>query len=83
MTRAIEITFPESSGLRRVRNFAMELGQHLGGEKILPLDQADHAITIVIASTIQTSRRSLQLIDRVLEKHCMIAEATIRIFVSH
>ena len=80
MARAIEITFPKSSGLHRVRNFAEELSLSLGDLGVLPMDQADAATTIVVVSNIPTRRlgRCKHLIERLLKKHLMTAEATIR-----
>jgi hypothetical protein len=80
MARAIEITFPESSGLNRVRNFAEELSLSLGDLGVLPMAQADAATTVVVVSNIHKRRlgRCRQLIERLLEAHLLTAEATIR-----
>jgi hypothetical protein len=79
MARTIEITFPESSGLHRVRNFAEELSLTLGELGVLPMDQADAAITKVVVSKIHKRDvgRCRQLIQRLLEKHLMESEAAI------
>jgi len=80
VARAIEITFPERSGLHRVRNVAEELSLSLGDLGVLPMDQADAATTIVVISEIPARRmsRCRQLIERLLKKHLMTAEATVR-----
>ncbi len=79
MAMAIEITFPESLGLHRVRNFAEELSSALGDLGNLPMEQADSAITRVIVSDIPKREfgRCRQLIERILAKHLMSEEATI------
>jgi hypothetical protein len=80
MARTVEITFPESSGMHRVRNFAEELSLALGELGELPMDQADAATTKVVVRNV--ARRDLgrckQLIERLLKKHLMITEATVR-----
>ncbi len=81
MARAIEITFPNSSGIHRVRNFAEELSLSLGDLGVLPMEHADAATTVVVISKIHTRRlgRCKQLIERLLEKHLMTAEATLKV----
>ena len=78
--RTIEITFPESSGLHRVRNFAEELSMSLGELGSLPMEQADHAKHQLRISNIPKRKlgRCRQLIERLLVKHLMELEAVIR-----
>jgi len=80
LAKAIEITFPKSSGLDRVRNFAEELSLSLGDLGSLPMAQADTATTMVVVSHIPKRKfgRCRQLIGRMLVKHLMSEEATIR-----
>jgi transcription initiation factor TFIIIB Brf1 subunit/transcription initiation factor TFIIB len=80
VARTLEIKFPETSGIDRVRNFAEELSLSLGELGKLPMDQADAATTQVTISDIPKRQlgRCKQLIDRMLKKHCMMEEATIR-----
>ena len=80
MARTIEITFPESSGLHRVRNFAEELSMSLGELGSLPMEQADHATDQLTISSIPQRKlgRCRQLIERLLVKHLMEQEASIR-----
>lgn len=80
MARAIEITFPTSSGLDRVRNLAEELSLALGDLGSLPMEQADTATTTVIISDIPKRQlgRCRQLIEWMLAKHLMSEEATMR-----
>ena len=82
MAGAIEVSFPESSGLERVRHFAEELGLRLGQGGALPLHEADAEIAVVVVSAVHTRRlgRSKKLIQGLLEKHGMVAEAIIRTF---
>ena len=87
MARAIEITFPDTSGVHRVRNFAEELSLALGelgdlGE--LPMAEADRATTRVVVANIPKRKlgRCRQLIDRLLTKHRMADEATLRLLPS-
>jgi hypothetical protein len=81
MAKAIQIAFPESSGIHRVRNFAEELSSTLGDLGDLPMEQADAATTKIIVSRIHA--RDLgscrQFVIRLLERHLMAAEATISI----
>jgi hypothetical protein len=81
MARAIEITFPESAGLDRVRNFAEELSLALGDLGNLPMEQADAATTTVVVSHIPKRKlgRCRQLIERLLIKHLMSKEAVIKV----
>jgi len=80
VARTLEITFPESSGRHRVRNFAEELSLSLGDLGKLPMEQADAATTQVVISDIPKRQlgRCRQLIDRMLKKHFILEEATIR-----
>jgi len=80
VARTLEITFPESSGRHRVRNFAEELSLSLGDLGKLPMEQADATTTQVVISDIPKRQlgRCRQLIDRMLKKHFMVEEATIR-----
>jgi hypothetical protein len=80
MTRTLEITFPQASGIDRVRNFAEELSLSLGDLGKLPMEQADAATTKVTVSEIHNRQlgRCRQLIDRMLKKHFMAEEATVR-----
>jgi hypothetical protein len=77
MARTIEITFPESSGFDRVRNFAEELSLALGELGELPMEQADTATTKVVVSRIHKRDlgRCRQLVVYLLEKHLMRSEA--------
>ena len=77
MARAIEVAFPESSGLDRVRNFAEELSLALGELGNLPMAQADTATRIVLVSHIPKRKlgRCRQLIERLVIKHPMLNEA--------
>jgi hypothetical protein len=80
MARSFEICFPESSGLDRVRNFAEELSLALGDLGNLPMDDADAATTLIVVSRIpkRSLGRCRQLVDRLLKKHFMTDEATIK-----
>jgi hypothetical protein len=80
IARTIEITFPESSGLHRVRNFAEELSLTLGNLGDLPMDQADAATTKIVVSKIgkRDVGRCKQLVEGLQKKHLMDSEATIR-----
>lgn len=80
MARTIEIAFPETSGIHRVRNFAEELSRSLGDLGNLPMEQADAATTRVTISEVHSRQlgRCRQLIDSMLKKHYMIEEATVR-----
>ena len=79
MARQIKISFPESSGLHRVRNFAEELSLALGDLGQLPMDEADAATTNVTVTNIATRDvgRCNQLIMRLLKKHLMTDEAVV------
>ena len=80
MARTIEIIFVESAGVHRVRNFAEELSLTLGDLGELPMQQADAAINLVVVSKIakRDLGRCRQLVVRLLEKHMMSAEASLR-----
>jgi hypothetical protein len=80
MSRTIEITFVETAGVHRVRNFAEELSLNLGDLGDLPMEQADTAINKVVVSKIakRDLGRCKQLVVRLLAKHMMMAEATLR-----
>jgi hypothetical protein len=80
VARTLKITFPETSGAHRVRNFAEELSLSLGDLGKMPMEQADAATTQVSISDIpkQQLGRCRQLIDRMLKEHFMVEEATIR-----
>ncbi|MGA7808255.1 hypothetical protein [Bradyrhizobium sp.] len=80
MARTIEITFVETAGLRRIRNFAEELSLKLGDLGQLPMEQADAAINTVVVSkiAIRNLGRCRQFIGRLLAKHKMTTEATLR-----
>ena len=79
MARTIEITFPDSSSVHRVRNFTEELSLTLGSLGDLPMDQADAATTKIIVSTIDKRDvgRCKQLVEALLKKHLMDSEATV------
>jgi hypothetical protein len=79
MARTIEITFVESAGVHRVRNFAEELSLTLEGLGELPMVQADAAINKVVVAKIakRDLGRCRQLVTRLLEKHLMIDEAAL------
>ena len=78
MARTIEITFVDTAGLDRVRNFAEELSLNLGDLGELPMEQADAAIDRVTVAKIpkRDLRRCSQLIVQLLAKHMMTAGAT-------
>lgn len=80
MARSLEIHFAESSGLHRVRNFAEKLSLALGDLGQLPMEAADAATTLVVVYNIPKRNlgRCRQLVERLLEKHLMINEATVR-----
>jgi hypothetical protein len=80
MARTIEITFVDSAGLHRIRNFAEELSLKLGDLGELPMEQADAAINNVMVSKIakRDLGRCRQLVVQLLAKHMMAAEATLR-----
>jgi hypothetical protein len=81
MPKALEIIFPTSSGLHRVRNLAEELSLSLGNLGVLPMAEADRATTKIVVSNIHARRlgRCKQLVARLLKEHLMTAEATITI----
>jgi len=78
MARTIEITFVDTAGLHRVRNFAEELSLELGDLGELPMEQADTAINMVVVSKIakRDLGRCRQFVVQLLAKHMMTAEAT-------
>jgi hypothetical protein len=80
MAGTIEITFVDTAGLHRVRNFAEELSLKLGDLGELPMEQADRAVDVVVVSKIakRDLGRCRQLVVQLLAKHSMIAEATLR-----
>ena len=80
MSRTIEITFVDTAGLHRVRNFAEELSLTIGTLGELPMEEADTAINVVVVSKIANRNlgRCRQLVARLLAKHLMTAEATLR-----
>jgi hypothetical protein len=79
MARMIEITFVDTAGLHRVRNFAEELSLKLGDLGELPMEQADAAIDMVAVSKIpkRDLGRCKQLVVKLFAKHMMTAEATL------
>lgn len=79
MARSLEIAFPDSSGVHRVRNFAEELSLSLGALGELPMEQADAATNRLVISKIakRDVGRCKQLVARLLEKHFMINEAVV------
>jgi hypothetical protein len=80
MAKTIEITFPESAGIERVRNFAEELSLALAGLGELPMEQADAATTKIVV--VNVAKRNIgscrDLIGRLLKRHHLATEATIR-----
>jgi hypothetical protein len=80
VARTLKVTFPETSGTHRVRNFGEELSLSLGDLGKMPMEQADAATAQVSISDIPKRQlgRCRQLIDRMLKKHFMVEEATIR-----
>lgn len=81
MAKALEIIFPASAGLHRVRNFAERLSLSLGDLGALPMAEADQATTRIVVSNIHTRRlgQCKQLMAHLLNEHLMTAEATIRV----
>jgi hypothetical protein len=79
MARTLEITFVETAGPHRVRNFAEELSLSLGELGELPMDQADAATTKVVVTNIakRDLGRCKQLVTRLLGHHRMQNEATL------
>jgi hypothetical protein len=80
MAQTIEITFVDTAGLHRVRNFAEELSLKLGDLGELPMEQADAATNMVVVSKIakRDLGRRRQLVVQLLTKHMMTAESTLR-----
>jgi hypothetical protein len=80
MAKTIEISFPPSSGIHRVRNFAEELSLSLGDLGELPMEQADAAATKVVVSKIhgRDLARCRRLVAQLLEKHLLAGEASVR-----
>jgi hypothetical protein len=79
MGKSIKISFPEHSGMDRVRNFAEELSLSLSDLGRLPMEEADTATSRVIVSNIHTRDfgRCTKLVRSLLEKHLMTDEAVI------
>jgi hypothetical protein len=79
MAKTIEINFPASSGVHRVRNFAEELSLALGDLGELPMEQADAATTKVVVSKIhgRDFTRCRELVVRLLEQHLLGGEAIV------
>lgn len=80
MPREIGISFADSAGVHRVRNFAEELSQRLTSDgKLgrLSMDDADAAVAQVRVTHVSGSKltRSLLLVDELLRSHRLSEEA--------
>ena len=80
MAQTIEITFVDTAGLHRIRNFAEELSLKLGNLGELPMEQADTAINVIVVSKIakRDLGRCRQFVVQLLAKHMMTAKANLR-----